>query len=132
LIFHVGDGAASAHRLTVDAIDTMAFSPPENGEYLNETFFFTEDDWKEHLRFTNIDSSPEEVWLMTDGAYFCVVQRNSPSLSHATVQAICQLVFERNDQGEAKMLAAILSGPEANAKNDDDKTILVVRKLFSK
>ncbi|MEY9470841.1 hypothetical protein ABH992_003240 [Bradyrhizobium yuanmingense] len=128
LIFHIGDGAASAHRLLADAIDTVAFSPPENGEYLNETFFFTEDDWKKHLRCTSIDGSPEEVWLMTDGAYFCVVQRNTLSLSPATAHTIGQLVFDRNNQAEAKMLAAILSGQEANAKNDDDKTILIIRK----
>jgi hypothetical protein len=45
---HVGDGLAGVAP-TADWRGAV-LSPPENGEYANETWFVTVEDWKDHLR----------------------------------------------------------------------------------
>ena len=127
-LFHIGDGCASAHRNTVSGIETIAFSEPENGEYINETFFYTESWWREHLRITQIDGVADEVWLMTDGAYELVVPPNQRQLRDFTVSEINRLVFSESIADRSSVLEEILLSPQA-MRSDDDKTIVILRRL---
>jgi hypothetical protein len=127
-LFHIGDGCASTHRNTANCIETIAFSEPENGEYINETFFFTEKWWREHLRVTEIAETADEAWLMTDGAYELVVPPRQKHLRDFTVLEINRLVFSEPTEDRANVLKEILSSPQAK-RNDDDKTIVIVRRL---
>jgi hypothetical protein len=72
IFFHLGDGAALATK-SGDFSKTV-FSHPENGEYANETYFFTQSDWKNHLRLTSFDCQFDLVALMSDGVapFACV------------------------------------------------------------
>ena len=63
---HIGDGAAAA-LADLDAWSESILSKPENGEFANETYFFTGDDWRERLRFTCFGPS-ELIVLLSDGA----------------------------------------------------------------
>jgi hypothetical protein len=128
-VFHIGDGCASAHRNTSSGgVETIAFSEPENGEYVNETFFFTESWWRQHLRISKICGVADEVWLMTDGAYDLVVPPNQKRLREFTVSEINRLVFSEPISNRPAVLAEILSSPQAQRSNDD-KTIVIVRRL---
>ena len=126
--FHIGDGGASAHRITADNLETMGFSVPENGEYANETYFFTEDRWREHLRITEIQEPPDAVWLMTDGAYHLMVPRQQLQLRLATVKEINRLVSESSVEARNDVLAAVLSSAQAASRSDDDKTLVVIQR----
>ena len=53
--FHIGDGAALAFNSDGDLRDFVA-SRPENGNFSCETFFYTQDNWKENLRFTRFEN----------------------------------------------------------------------------
>jgi Protein phosphatase 2C len=128
VLFHLGDGGGSAHRRTTAGLETICFSEPENGEYINETFFFTQERWREHLRLTTISGPVDAVWLMTDGAYELMVPPRQRQLREVTEQEIDRLVFEEGDGSKSDVISAILSSPQATARNDDDKTLVIVRR----
>jgi hypothetical protein len=128
VLFHLGDGGGSAHRRTTAGLETISFSQPENGEYINETFFFTQERWREHLRLTTISGSVDAVWLMTDGAYELMVPPKQRRLREVTEREIDRLVFEEGDRSKSDVISAILSSPQATARNDDDKTLVIVRR----
>ena len=48
--FHVGDGAGTAFNFVNNSDVTL--SKPQNGEYANETYFLTMDNWENYLRIT--------------------------------------------------------------------------------
>jgi hypothetical protein len=128
LLFHIGDGGVSVHRRCSAGLETIAFSEPENGEYSNQTFFFTEPHWKSHLRTVEIGDAPESVWLMTDGAYELAVSRQLKRLRDTTEDEVIRLVFQEPEGRREAILRAILSSPQAAARNDDDKTVVIIRK----
>ena len=128
LLFHIGDGGASAYRGTSAGIQTIAFSEPENGEYINQTFFYTESAWFKHLRFTEIAESTDAVWLMTDGAYQLMVAPNSRSIRDITAKEIDRLIFEQTSSDKSTVLAEILSSSQAAGRNADDKTLVIIRR----
>ena len=111
VLFHLGDGGASAHRRTPDGLETIGFSAPENGEYINETFFFTQDCWREHLRVTEIPEPVDAVWLMTDGAYELMVPPQERKLRAMTAREIDRLVFEEEALQKPDVLSAIAKKP---------------------
>jgi Protein phosphatase 2C len=127
VLFHLGDGGASAHRRTATGLETICFSAPENGEYANETFFFTQDDWRQHLRLTEIPGPADAVWLMTDGAYELMVPPRQRQLREVTEREIDSMVFE-GGRSNLDVLSAILSSSQAATRNDDDKTLVIVRR----
>ena len=49
--FHIGDGAALAFHSDGDLSDFIA-SRPENGNFSCETYFYTQENWRENIRFT--------------------------------------------------------------------------------
>ena len=55
LFFHIGDGAALA--ICEDDINNFIVSPPSNGNFSCETFFYTQDNWIENLRFTPFENT---------------------------------------------------------------------------
>ena len=71
--FHIGDGFAIYQGAAGDSV----LSRPENGEYADETFFVTDEDWQDHLRFTPVPR-PERgsvIGLMSDGTAPFAVNR---------------------------------------------------------
>jgi serine/threonine protein phosphatase PrpC len=128
IFFHIGDGGASAHNVTEDRVETHSFSEPERGEYANETFFFTEARWREHLRLTKIPGAIQAVWLMSDGAYDLMVPPGQTQLRQITVKEIDRLVFDHEVGDKSGVLSTILASSQATDRNDDDKTLVIVRK----
>lgn len=127
-LFHIGDGCASAYRHAATGIKTIAFSEPENGEYVNETFFFTEDWWRDHLRVVELDDPPDGVWLMSDGAYELAIPPKSKTLREFTVKETERLLFEEHPTARAGLLRELLSLPQAKQRNDDDKTLVIIKR----
>lgn len=122
--FHIGDGAALA--LNADHTDTVAFSAPENGEFADQTYFYTIDNWKEHLRITTISEQAHTFLLMSDGTMpFCLnrSQRHvEPRFFHPVNQYLVQNDVSTDIGNQA--LLKTLSSDRANSISKDDKTLV--------
>lgn len=122
VFFHIGDGGACA--MVLGNVENNIISAPENGEYANETYFFTEDFWKDHLRFTSFGPEFNVVSLMTDGATPFALGPKGES-PHAPFFDPVSRFLEANgrDEGE-RALAATLGSEAARKITNDDKTIV--------
>lgn len=81
---HLGDGL----QILVKEGETSVFSPPENGEYQNETFFITALDAPEHLRVRRGRLESEgALLLMSDGMGEALYQHSTgrPAPACATI-----------------------------------------------
>ena len=121
LLFHVGDGLGAA----VTAAGTVV-SPPENGTYANETFFFTEPDWAPHLRLTPFDGPVETLLLMSDGAAALATAPGGRLLDGFVRPITSYLGTVPREVGEAA-LRDTLAHERTDALTDDDKTVFWAR-----
>ena len=72
-IAHLGDGTCMLFNQNHELI---YISLPENGEYENETYFITEDNWLEHLRCLEVSENVSSCLLMSDGVTPLAVKAN--------------------------------------------------------
>lgn len=120
IFFHIGDGAAIAFLKEQQNI----ISQPENGLFSCETYFYTMDDWKDCLRFTNFEKA-NSLMLMTDGVTSFAFKNNFEEIESGFVYPINNfLQTEKNKNKALKALNNTLSAPKASKLNPDDKTFL--------
>ena len=128
LIAQVGDGAVLVGRTskTEDVTilnDRLTFSEPENGEYINETYFVTEPNWLKHLRIQVI---PDMDWVIagTDGGIDLLSDGNR--LQDILIfDCLRDLISHAPDQRERRLRDA-LSSDLANEKTNDDKSMSII------
>jgi hypothetical protein len=124
LFFQCGDGAIIAG---IDGQYEAVFWP-DAGEFVNCTYFVTDDDAFSHLRFQSMDEPPSEVGVFTDG-----LQRLALSFGDKTVFApfftpmFSRLKSATSEEyaGFNKALDAFLDSPPVNERTDDDKTLVL-------
>ena len=122
LFFHIGDGAAIA----ILGDDNAVISEPENGIFSCETYFYTMDDWKDSLRFTNFEKA-NSLMLMTDGVTSFAFKNDYEQLERGFVYPINNFLHKSTNQLKAiRALNNTLSNPKAQKINPDDKTFLWV------
>lgn len=127
-LFQIGDGLSAACGGDCWPFDEEWYETPhrllpENGEYANQTWFYTMADWAEHLRICPFEGA-EAILLMTDGVTPFLLGRDGrfdwwflgPLLRH---------IRDTSAQPSAEALSTILSRAEAELI-DDDKTMLVI------
>ena len=120
LFFHIGDGAAIALRNESD----FQASRPENGVFSCETFFFTQDAWRENLRFTKI-SDAQSIMLMSDGLTSFAFLPDLSDIERKFIDPINKFLYEEPSVAKArKALANTLNTPRAQKLNPDDKTLV--------
>ena len=127
LFFHIGDGAACAmvHR----EIGNNVMSLPENGEYANETYFFTENSWKDHLRFTSFGPEFDVIAIMTDGVTpFALASKAHGPYAPFFDPVARFLEIQGRDEGE-RGLSATLGSDAIRKITDDDKTLVWALKV---
>jgi hypothetical protein len=136
IFFHVGDGAALASRVATRGDEQsltdreamlwgdLVLSGPENGEYANETYFITQNDWEKHLRIDVLSDTPDIIALMTDGALPLVVQRQRPNAPFMD-PVVRQLLRAHDGAARGALLEEYLSNPEVDSITDDDKTLFI-------
>jgi hypothetical protein len=133
--FHIGDGAAlGSHATLLDgpggdqgAIGLwteIVISEPENGEFANETFFVTQDDWDKHLRSSILSGGTDIVVLMSDGAMPFVVQNGMPN-SPFIDPLIAQLLRTPDAGQRDRLVQQYLESPETYPITNDDKTLFI-------
>ena len=123
LFFHIGDGAAIAFMND----NSTTISQPENGIFACETYFYTMEDWKDSLRFTNFKKA-NNLMLMTDGVTGFAFKNDYEDIETKFLYPINS--FLQNTPNKSKALRALnntLSNPKASKINPDDKTLLWVK-----
>lgn len=120
-LFHVGDGFAAAELPQGGPV----VSQPENGEYSNETYFITGEDWSEHLRLTPIPAGATCLALMSDGAMPFVVSRDKSGLSPPFIDPVRTYLSGVADNEGSEALRNTLADERTWAITGDDKTLLI-------
>lgn len=126
-VAHIGDGAVVA---LLEKENLVTVSPPQQGEYANETFPLTMPD---AMKFVRCQSKPVKthcVALMTDG-----LQSLSMNLQTTTPHApfftpFFEAVIQNIDTEEAsKQLREFLDSERICERTDDDKTLVIIGKV---
>jgi hypothetical protein len=123
-LFHIGDGAGAAARL--DDLGDAVVSPPENGSFAEETFFFTDRAWRRRLRITPFESR-DLVVLTSDGAGSFTFAPRWQGLEAEFVAPLARHLEQRPPAAARRTLARVLRAPGAQAISGDDKTLVLAR-----
>lgn len=122
VFFHIGDGACIAFRH--GEYDNFVISEPANGVFSCETFFYTMDNWRESLRFTEFENM-DRLMLMTDGVTGFVFSDDFFKIRRRFFVPIAEYLEKENRKAYAeKALSNTLNDEKARRLNADDKTIL--------
>lgn len=125
LFFHIGDGAALAFSET--DIHNFVASPPSNGNFSCETFFYTQENWLENLRFTPFENV-DAIFLMSDGLTNFSFSADFRNIEKQFILPIHNFLNEEKSTVKAKRaLANTLNNDKARRLNSDDKTLLWAR-----
>lgn len=123
IFFHIGDGAA----LSLHDDGFFTASRPENGSFSCETFFFTQQAWRENLRFTKI-SDARSILLMSDGLTSFAFQPDYRNIEPKFVTPINDFLLGESSAVKArKALSNTLNTPRAQKLNPDDKTLVWIK-----
>ncbi len=123
IFFHIGDGAA----LSLHENNDFRASRPENGSFSCETFFFTQQAWRENLRFTRI-AKAKSILLMSDGLTSFAFQPDFLDIERKFIQPINDfLLSEKSIAKATKALSNTLNTPRAQKLNSDDKTLVWIK-----
>jgi hypothetical protein len=129
LFFQIGDGGIvinSGH-------DYRTIFWPEQGEYINSTFFLSDESYREHLNITFTDSPFEEIALFTDGLQNLVLSFSQKKAHTGFFRPIFEALKKDTGLeffGSSSHLSSFLLHREISERSDDDKTlVLAVRVL---
>jgi hypothetical protein len=120
---HIGDGFA----LCVPPAGQTLLSPPENGEYADETYFLTDERWAEHLRVTELPAlGPGAlVGLMSDGVSPFAVNRARTGFYLPFIDPIVAHLRDAPEEVGNAALRNVLESERTFAITGDDKTLLL-------
>ena len=120
---HIGDGFA----IRLDPGGQSQLSPPENGEYADETYFVTDDRWADHLRITTLPPPVpgQVVGLLSDGAAPFAVNRARSGFYPPFLDPIVAFLANCSPEQGNAALHDLLGSPKTFAITGDDKTLLL-------
>jgi hypothetical protein len=120
----------SALVVAAQAGNLVSLCPPQRGLYANMTNFFTQADALEHLAISIMPAPATGVALFTDGLLPLALNlaHNRP---HAPFfNPLFAFVEHSDEEAQAsEQLAAFLATPRVNARTDDDKTLVLARRI---
>ena len=124
-LFHIGDGAGIA--FAKDNVKNFVISGPENGRFACETFFYTMEDWRAHLRFVSLNDE-DVVFLMSDGVSGFALSSDHKRIEECFLAPINDFLLKEKTKTKAlKALTSTLCNKKAAKINSDDKTLLWVK-----
>jgi len=118
-LFHIGDGVGVVE---LDGAESVV-SLPENGEYSNETYFVTIDDWKAHLKLQAFSGKVTCLSLMSDGTMPFAFKRFA--LYEPFMNPVKSYLATVDEQTGSEALGVTLGGEGTWKITNDDKTLLV-------
>lgn len=122
----VGDGG-----IVVADSDEMVYGHvfwPDKGEYENATYFVTQDDVSDHLRFEFVQREIVEIGLFTDGLQRLALDYRLQIAHEPFFRGLfspIRKIPEGRSEETSKALTEFLSSPRVNEKTDDDKTLIL-------
>jgi hypothetical protein len=119
-LFHIGDGVGVAE---FDGVSPLV-SFPENGEYANETYFVTQDDWKIHLRVLNFTNEITSLALMSDGAMSFAFKRTG--LFGPFMDPVKSYLATVSTKEGSEALKETLAGEGTWKITSDDKSLVLI------
>lgn len=119
LFFHIGDGAALAVSPTSES---WLMSPPSNGEYADTTFFFTEDGWRDNLRFLAVEPGYDTIFVMSDGVTELGLKGAEPFMPF--FEPIGRFLAQASREDGERALEATLDSDAVRERTADDKTLV--------
>lgn len=125
-VFHLGDGAGLVgERISKNEI-LLHRSDPHNGEFSNETYFFTEDSWQTHLRSFSV-RNPEFCIVCSDGVDPFLWDSAKGTRIGFLKPLLNKVLSAAGDLESAnKALLSIISDPRADQVTSDDKSLAVM------
>jgi hypothetical protein len=121
--FHIGDGFA----IYMSDDGESVLSHPENGEYTDETYFVTDDNWGDHLRVTPLSGINRGglVGLMSDGASPFAVNRPKTGFYRPFIDPVVTFLKNATEQNGNQALKNVLEDKRTFEITPDDKTLLL-------
>jgi hypothetical protein len=119
--FHIGDGVGVAGL----ADGSSLVSLPENGEYANETYFVTGDEWARHLRLLRLEAPLQRLALMSDGAAPFAMNKGCQALFEPFIVPVEKFLLATDERTGSAALARTLGDPRTHRITADDKTLLL-------
>lgn len=125
-VFHLGDGAGLVgERISKNEI-LIHRSDPHNGEFSNETYFFTEDSWQNNLRSFTV-KNPAFCVVCSDGVDPFLWDSSKGTRFGFLKPLLNNVISAAGDVVSAnKALLNIISDPRADQVTSDDKSIAVM------
>jgi Protein phosphatase 2C len=121
--FHIGDGFAIHLRESGESV----LSNPENGEYAEETYFVTDNNWEDHLRVTPVSVINRGclIGLMTDGASPFAVNRLRTGFYRPFIDPVVAYLRNATEDNGNLALRNLLESEKTSEITPDDKTLLL-------
>ena len=121
LFLQIGDGAAMA----LDSANSAAsvISLPENGEYANETFFFTMPSWKDHFRSMVFSPDLDVILLMSDGVTPLALAKDGSAYRPFVDPVHAHLSGTDRESGD-RAIASTLGSEGVDRVTGDDRTLV--------
>jgi len=120
--FHVGDGAAVA--FSEGSPENSVISRPANGQYANETYFVTMEEWEQYLRTTSFSGGYDTVLLMSDGVTPMAMTKGCDSLFGSFVEPVTRYLGGTARTAGENGLVQTLSSEQVRKVTGDDKTLV--------
>ncbi len=124
----IGDGAI----VTLDQSSYQYVFWPQAGEYVNTTYFVTDENFETHLEFTVHEKRVDEIALFTDGLQMLALDFRE-RLRTSTVLAPMFQTLRANECIDDLIvpMRAFLNSPQLNDRTDDDKTLVLATRVSS-
>ncbi len=120
--FHVGDGVAACR---FGGQQASAVSLPANGEYANETWFVTGDNWQQQLRLMRFEGPVDAIALMSDGVQPFAMTRDGADMFQPFFEPVVRYLRGVDANTGSQALHATLADPRTDHITGDDKTLLL-------
>ena len=120
--FHIGDGAAAAFPKAYP--ENAIISKPENGQYANETYFVTMNEWEQHLRVSSFCDNEDTFLLMSDGVTPMAMTKGNHSLFEPFISPVNSFLEKSNRTNGEAVLVDTLSSEQVKKITGDDKTFV--------
>jgi len=126
LFVQVGDGAA-AYKLGEQRHTAIV---PEESEFLNTTFFVTDEEAQSHLQYRYVEGPIEEIALFTDGISGLVLHPGTHDPHDPFFETVFRNVRapEGQDEAASAWLTNMLQSDFVTSRTDDDTSIVVARR----
>lgn len=128
IFFHIGDGCAFSSKFS--EFNNCIISLSENGEYANETFFVTQENWREHLRFTTFGADFDYIVLMSDGVTPFALSKGGEKPFENFFNPLNSYLIAHNNQDSIYAIKKYLQDERIRNITGDDKTFVWISKKY--